>query len=199
MREFGRQVYLGRMVDGLTTGFDRLIINGFRGAVPAGFYNIAATMSQPLGMLSRATSASAYRSLASADRIPRKLLIANLLWCTAGAVALVTACEVLIPVFFTHAYNDALALLPVVAAGTALAGLNEPFHAFLSARRQGRALKVMSIATSLTTVTLNFVLIPVAGAMGAGIAMTASYALNIVLNLHYYRTFLHSTAAERAA
>jgi O-antigen/teichoic acid export membrane protein len=195
LREFGRQVYAGRMVDGLTTGADRLLIGWFAGMAPLAMYSVAVTMTMPIGMLSRAMSGSAYRSFASSERIPRALLAANALWCIGGSALLLLACAVLVPLIFTRSYAGALALLPYLAAGVALAGLNMPFHAFLAARRQGRAIRVMSVTTSSVNVAANIALVPLLGAAGAGIAMICSYGLNIVMNLHYYRAVVRAVAA----
>lgn len=195
LREFGRQVYVGRMVDGLTAGADRLLIAWFSGMAPLAMYSVAVTMTMPIGMMSRAMSGSAYRSFAGSDRIPRTLLAANAVWCIGGSVALLIACEYLIPLFFTASYERSLAVLPYLAAGGALAGLNMPFHAFLAARRQGRAIRVMSVTTSTVNVVANIALVPLFSVVGAGIAMICSYGLNIVMNLHYYRLVTRTASA----
>ena len=101
VRAFGRHTYVGRVFDGLTNGFDRMLIAAHAGAASAGMYSIAATMSQPLGMVSRATSASAYRAMATASAMPRRLLRVNVAWAAVGGVALVALCSVLFPLAFT--------------------------------------------------------------------------------------------------
>jgi O-antigen/teichoic acid export membrane protein len=193
--EFGKQVYAGRIVDGLTNGADRMLISYFSGMPTLGFYSIAMTMTSPLGMFSRSISSSSYRSFARADRIPGQVLLANGVWCVAGSLILVAACSVLIPLFFTDKYSTAMQVLPYLAAGSALAGLNMPFHTFLSARRRGRAIKIMSITTSAVNVLLNIALVPVFSMRGAGIAMISSYGLNIGMNLFFYRQYLRETTA----
>jgi O-antigen/teichoic acid export membrane protein len=194
-REFGREVYLGRVVDGLTTGLDKILLSFFHGMAPVGFYSIAMTMSTPISMFSKAVSQSAYKRFVSDQRIGGRLLALNLIWCTAGAIFLLAACQVLIPLFFTDDYATSLAVLPWMMAGFSLAGLNHPFHAFLAAHRQGRAIRIMSITSSGTNIGLNFALIPLLGMTGAAIAFIATYAVNIVMNLHYYRR-LRGTGLE---
>ncbi len=186
VRAFGRHTYMGRVFDGLTNGFDRMLIARYAGAASVGMYSIAATMSQPLGMVGRATTASAYRDMATASAMPRRLLLVNIVWATLGGIVLVALCMVLIPVFFTAKYDGALALLPLVAGGIALASVNEPFHAYFSSHGAGRILRTLSIVTSSLNVGLMFVLIPWLGAAGAALALIASGALNLVMNLRYY-------------
>jgi O-antigen/teichoic acid export membrane protein len=187
VREFGREMYVGRLVDGLTSGLDKILISFFHGMAPVGFYSVAMTMSTPVSMFSNAVSQSAYRRFVHAERIPRNILLVTLLWSTVGAALLFVACQTLIPLFFTDRYATALSVLPWVIAGFALAGLNHPFHTFLAARRQGRAIRLMSITCAAVNLVLNLVLIPLLGMTGAAIAFFATYAVNIVMNVHFYR------------
>lgn len=197
VREFGREVYLGRIVDGLTTGFDKLLLTKFHGMAMVGFYSIAMTMSTPIAMLSKAVSQSAYKRFATEPRIPRKLLLLSLLWSTAGAAVFWMAYQTLIPLFFTDRYISALNVLPWVMAGFALAGLNQPFHAFLAAHRKGREIRIMSVTTSTINIGLNLALIPVLAMTGAGVAFFSTYAVNIVMNLYFYRRYLEERAAQQ--
>lgn len=187
VREFGRDMYTGRVVDGLVNGLDKILISYFHGMVPVGYYAIAMTMSTPVSMFTTAVSQSAYQRFVHEDSIPRKILIVSLLWCTIGAAVLFIACQTLIPLFFTDRYTESLAVLPWVMSGFALAGLNHSFHSFLAAKRQGRAIRTMSIACSAVSVTLNLALIPLLGMTGAAIAFLSTYAVNIVMNIHFYR------------
>lgn len=195
VREFGREVYAGRVVDGLTTGLDKLLLGFFHGMSPVGFYAIAMTMSTPIGMFSKAVSHSAYKRFVVEQRIPGRLLAATVAWSTLGALLLWAAAQVLVPLFFTDRYDEALTVLPWIAAGFGLAGLNHPFHSFLAAHRQGRAIRIMSISSSSVNIALNIVLIPILAMTGAAIAFVATYAVNIVMNLYFYRRTVGGGAA----
>jgi O-antigen/teichoic acid export membrane protein len=197
VREFGREVYLGRVVDGMTTGLDKMLLSYFHGMAPVGFYSIAMTMSTPISMFSKSVSQSAYKRFVTDDGIARRLLLINVLWCTVGALLLFAACQVLIPMFFTDRYDESLVVLPWLLAGFALAGLNHPYHAFLAARRQGRAIRIMSVTTSGVNIVLNVALIPLLGMIGAALAFAATYGVNILMNLHFYRRFRLTAAADK--
>ncbi|MBE0645456.1 MAG: oligosaccharide flippase family protein [Bacteroidetes bacterium] len=199
VKEFGAQVYLGRVVDGMTTGLDKILLAKFHGMAPVGFYSIAMTMSTPISMFSKAVSQSAYKRFVSDEGIARRLLLINLTWCTMGAALLLAACQLLIPLFFGARYAESLTVLPWLMAGFALAGLNHPYHAFLAARRQGRSIRIMSIASSAVNIVLNLTLIPLLAMTGAAIAFIATYAVNILMNLHFYRTFRREAAAAEQA
>lgn len=195
IRDFGRDMYTGRVVDGLVNGLDKILLSYFHGMVPVGYYTIAMTMSTPVSMFTTALSQSAYQRFVYEDRIPRKILVVSLLWCTIGAAVLFLACQTLIPLFFTDRYTESLAVLPWVMSGFALAGLNHAFHSFLAAKRQGRAIRTMSIACSSVSVTLNLILIPLLGMTGAAIAFLSTYAVNIVMNIRFY---LRTAGTEHA-
>jgi len=192
VREFGKDIYLGRAVDGLTNGIDRLAISFFHGMVPLGFYSIAITMTSPIAMFSRSLSASAYKDFAHNPILPKRILVANVTWCLAASIVLVFACETMIPLFFTTKYSESLTVLPYIAIGIALSGLNAPYHAFLAARREGKAIKIMSITTSGLNIVLNIVLIPFLSMIGAGLALIVTYSANIVMNLYFYQKYRRS-------
>ncbi|MDH7514717.1 MAG: lipopolysaccharide biosynthesis protein [Bacteroidota bacterium] len=189
VREFGREMYAVRVIDGLTTGLDKMLLSYFHGMVPVGYYTIAYTMATPIVLLSRSLSTSAYRRFAHEPSIPRKLLTANVLWCTIGTAVLIAACIVLVPLLFTDKYVPSLGVMPLLAIGAALMALNTPFHGFLAAQRQGRTLKRLSLATSGFFIAGNVALIPFFGMTGAALAFIGTFALNLFLNVRVYGAF----------
>jgi O-antigen/teichoic acid export membrane protein len=190
MREFGRDVYIGRVVDGFTNGTDRLMITYSHGLAVHGFYSIAKTLSTPITMMSRSIATSSYQRFAMEDRIPRKILIANLIWCFGLGAFLLVVCETVVPLLFTQRYAVALSVLPWLVCAATMQGLNTPYHAFLAARRQGRSVKIIAVSSSLANVALTVALVPSFSMIGAAIAWIASAVLNIGMNLHYYRKYL---------
>ena len=190
VREFGKDIYYGRMIDGLTNGIDKMLITFFFGVIPVGFYSIALMMTTPIGMLSRSLGTSAYKQFTRTSRISKKILVGNFIWCFTGTLLLLLLCEILIPLFFTDKYAAALGVLPYLAIGSALSGLNVPYHTFLSAQRQGRSIKIMSISTSSLFVLLSVILIPYYSVYGAAIAIVCTYGLNLIMNLYYYHLYI---------
>ncbi len=190
IREFGIHMYYGRAVDGVMSGFDRLIITQFHGLQPTGFYGLAMTFVSPVSMFSRALSASAFKRFTVQPSIPQKTLYINAAGSVAAGIALVAGCITLLPVFFHRQYSDTLSVLPYLAAGAVLMGLNAPYHSFLMAKREGRALKIMSITTSGLNLALCALLIPFFSMMGGAIAFIATYGVNLAMNVYYYRNAL---------
>jgi O-antigen/teichoic acid export membrane protein len=187
VREFGRDIFAGRLVDGLTVGLDKLLLSYFHGMNAVAYYSIALTMSMPVGIGSKALSQSAYKRFTDEPRIPAAILLASLGWSLSLALVIALGGVYLVPLFFTDAYLPSLAVLPLLAAGAALMGANHPFHAWLAARRHGREIRIMSITTSGINVLLNLVLIPLIGMTGAALAFISTYAVNIGMNIFFYR------------
>lgn len=181
--EFGRQVYHGRIVDGLTNGLDKILLSMYHGMPVGGVYSIALTLTSPISMVSRGVAVSAYSRFPSERSIPRPILTGNLLWCIGGTLLVVLAAFVFVPLLFPAKYQPALAVLPLLALGTALAGLNAPYHSFLQARRKGRVVRRMSITTSLVSVGGNLLMVPLWGMQGAAWALIACYGVNLLFNL----------------
>lgn len=188
IREYGKEMYSGRIIDGLTNGVDRMLITFFHGVAPVGLYSIAQMMLMPVSMFSRSMGTSAYKRFTETREISKKILLSNYLWCIGSGIALMLACEILIPAFFTDKYASALEVLPYVAIGSMLVGMNIPYNSFLSAQRQGRSIKIMSVTTSSVNLLLNLLLIPRYSMHGAAIAFIASYGLNLAMNLSYYHS-----------
>ncbi len=196
VREFGRKTYAGRVVDSLTTGVDRMLIARWHGLEPVGYYSVAYTMAQPIAMMSRAVAGSSYRRFAGEDFIPRRVLVLNAIWCAAAAALLAGLGMLLVPLLFTGRYLPALPVLPLLAAATALAGINAVFHSFFNAQRQGRTMRFLSISTSGLNVLANLALVPFLSMTGAGLALCASTGLNLVLNLYFYRRYRRGRREE---
>ncbi|MCZ7558219.1 MAG: oligosaccharide flippase family protein [Bacteroidia bacterium] len=194
VREYGRDIYAGRLVDGLTVGLDKMLLSLFHGMSITAYYSIAMTMSTPIAMGSKAVSHSAYKDFASEQRIPSRILMVSFGWSAFIGLCIGLGGFVLVPLFFTDSYAEALSVLPLLALGGILLGANHPFHAFLAARRQGRAIRIMSITTSCLNVVLNITLIPLIGMTGAALAFITTYAVNIGMNLWFYRKVVNPEA-----
>jgi O-antigen/teichoic acid export membrane protein len=193
VREYGRDVYAGRLVDGLTVGLDKMLLSFFHGMSITAYYSIAMTLSTPIGMGSKALAHSAYKRFAAEQSIPPRILAASLGWSVVIGLVIGLGGFILVPLFFTESYTSALAVLPLLALGGVLLGANHPFHAFLAARRQGRAIRIMSVTTSSINVILNLTLIPRMGMTGAALAFITTYAVNIGMNLWFYSKVVNET------
>ena len=100
-----------------------------------------------------------------------------------GAVGFALLAPELTTLFLGKAFRqDAMALIPWVAAGTFISSIKAHYvdHAFTLARKNHFLLYAL-IPTALVSVGLNFLLVPRYGILGAAYASVISYTLSLVL------------------
>ena len=106
--------------------------------------------------------------------------------------------DVLIEGIFTSKYLDAMAVVPLLTVSAIFAGMNQLYHSFLMAHRQGQYVRNMSIASSSVNVIGNLVLIQQFGLKGAAFYAVLTYVLNYVMNLYYYQKTVNALMAVQA-
>ncbi|MGA9363841.1 MAG: oligosaccharide flippase family protein [Bacteroidota bacterium] len=186
-RQYGLHIYSGTIVDNLTFGSDKLLISYFLGTVAVGFYSVAQTLTMPISLMSRSLAASVFKDFTLHDKIPVRLNLANFLWLLVAGVGLLFLSKLLIERIFTEKYLSALEVVPYLTVAAVFTGLNQLYHSFLMAHRQGQFVRNMSIASSSLNVIGNVVLIYRFGIIGAALSAILTYALNYVMNLYYYQ------------
>jgi O-antigen/teichoic acid export membrane protein len=197
-RQYGLHVYSGTIVDNLTFGSDKLLISYFLGTVAVGFYSVAQTLTMPISLMSRSLAMSVFKDFTLYDKIPVKLNLANLLWLVIAGTFLLLLSKFLIEKIFTDKYLSALEVVPYLTVSAVFTGLNQLYHGFLMAHRQGQYVRNMSIASSSLNVIGNLLLIYKFGVIGAALSAILTYALNYVMNLYYYQKTVNTLRAARA-
>ena len=197
-KQYGLHIYSGTLVDNLTFGSDKLLITYFLGTVAVGFYSVAQTLTMPISLLSRSLATSVFKDFTVNDRIPLKLNFMNFLWLLGAGTGLVLLGDVLIEGIFTSKYLNAMAVVPLLTVSAIFTGLNQLYHSFLMAHRQGQYVRNMSIASSSVNVIGNVVLIQQFGLKGAAFSAVLTYVLNYVMNLYYYQKTVNALMAVQA-
>lgn len=197
-KQYGLHIYSGTIVDNLTFGSDKLLISYFLGTVAVGFYSVAQTLTMPISLMSRSLATSVFKDFTVNNRIPLKLNFMNFLWLLGAGTGLVLLGDVLIEGIFTSKYLNAMAVVPLLTVSAIFTGLNQPYHSFLMAHRQGQYVRNMSIASSSVNVIANVVLIQQFGLKGAAFSAVLTYVLNYVMNLYYYQKTVNALMAVQA-
>ena len=197
-RQYGIHIYSGTIVDNLTFGSDKILISYFLGTVAVGFYSVAQTLTMPISLMSRSLATSVFKDFTTYERIPLKLNFVNFLWLVGAGMVLVLLSDFLIVKIFTGKYLDALTVVPLLTLATIFTGLNQLYHGFLMAHRQGQYVRNMSIASSSVNVIGNVVLIQEFGLKGAALSAVLTYVLNYVMNLYYYQKTVNALMAVQA-
>ena len=197
-KQYGLHVYSGTIVDNLTFAADKLLITYFLGAVAVGLYSVAQTLTMPISLMSRSLATSVFKDFTMYERIPMKLSIVNFLWLVGAGAAIVFLSEFLIVRVFSGKYVRAMEVVPYLTVSAVFTGLNQLYHSFLMAHRQGQYVRNMSIASSSVNVIGNVILIYKFGVIGAAVSAILTYVVNYVMNLYYYQRTVHSLMAAQA-
>jgi O-antigen/teichoic acid export membrane protein len=152
----------------------------------------------PISLMSRSLATSVFKDFTTYERIPLKLNFVNFLWLVGAGMVLVLLSDFLIVKIFTGKYLDALTVVPLLTLATIFTGLNQLYHGFLMAHRQGQYVRNMSIASSSVNVIGNVVLIQEFGLKGAALSAVLTYVLNYVMNLYYYQKTVNALMAVQA-
>lgn len=199
VREFGFDMYLGRVVSMMSVRLDQLLIPSFVGPKRFGAYSIAQRISEPVSGLARALATTRFKAFATEPEVNRGLVRWNLALLAAGSTALATLGPWLIVLAFPGKFHNALPLLLPFALAALFAGLLQPYNMFLTARGAGRSLRDIAIVVGALNLVGLFVFTRRYGLAGAAWFAVASMAANFVLHLYAYRRCLRQSGASDAA
>lgn len=189
-KEYGFHTYIGRAVGTSTYNLDKIFISYFVNTTWVGFYSLAMSITTPMALLSRSLSITLFKDFAHMERIPKKVIHYNFLWLLCCVIGLITLGKYIIVFLFSDKFVSSVPLILPLALAGFFQGMYQPYNMFLSAHRKGEWLRNMAFAFAFTNLVLNFVLIQLWGAMGAGIATLAACILWYILCIHYYNRLL---------
>ena len=199
VREFGFDLYLGRIVSIMSVRLDQLLIPYFVGPKRFGAYSIAQRISEPVSGLARAMATTRFKAFATEPEVDRGLVRWNIALLAAGSTALATAGPWVIVIAFQGKFHNALPLLLPFAIAALFAGLLQPYNMFLTARGAGRSLRDISLVIGVLNLVGLFVFTRRYGLAGAAWFAVASMAVNFVLHLYAYRRLLRQSGPSEIA
>lgn len=193
VREFGFDLYVGRIVSIMSVRLDQLLIPYFVGPRRFGAFSIAQRISEPVSGLARALATTRFKAFASEPEVRLSLVRWNLALLAAGSMALATAGPWLIVIAFQGKFHNALPLLLPFAIAALFAGMLQPYNLFLAAHGAGRSLRDLSLVIGALNLVGLFVFTRRYGLAGAAWFAVASMAVNFVLHLYAYRRHLRQS------
>ncbi len=173
-REYGIKLYWGRIVDVSTYNLDSLFISRFVNTTSVGFYGLGLIMISPMVILSQSLTTSLFKDFASQNRISSRVIIFNTIWLIGCTTFLLLLGKPLITLLFSNRY---LAVFPIIfplSLAGFFQGMYQPFNSFLAVHRQGDYLRSAAIAMMIMNITVNCLLIPHFGILGASWASAIS-------------------------
>ncbi|TAM72491.1 MAG: hypothetical protein EPN50_04150 [Chloroflexota bacterium] len=169
---------------------DVLILNAFGIAPgPIGLYAVAVQFAELLFYVPDSISTIFYPTIAGApredaDRLARSVTRFTVLLALAGSVLLFPAAAVTIVIILPQFVGSLLPLL-ILLPGVLSLSLSKVLAGYISGLGRPGAATTASLAAMLVNVTLNVLLIPIAGIAGAACASLVSYSLHATIMLAF--------------
>jgi O-antigen/teichoic acid export membrane protein len=196
VRRYGFKAYLGSIADNSTYKLNNLLIAGYVDTTWLGFYSIASTMVSPMSTFSSSLSSSVYRSLATKDRVSRKVFLLNTGFLIASGLFIVCCARPLISIVLTKSFLPATGLVYVLVFTAFFQGMYQPINAFLGAHGKGRELRAISFWVSLVNIGVAIGLVPFLGAYGAALGSSVAKLCELSGNVYYYRKITKSLQSK---
>lgn len=189
-REYGLEVYVGRVLSIGTYNMDVLMLGIFTDARTVGLYALAGSIAAAAGLPVTGFGAALFRRMANRRALRRSWL--HLAWLAGGAFALLAwlLAPPFLAAFFPSGYEDAAAYVGPLALAQAIRGVTTVYNSFLSAQGVGRPLRNAALVLTASNLALNFLLIPPYGAAGAAWASVLALLANYAAHVHGYRRYL---------
>lgn len=187
-RAFGLEAYIGRIIGTGTYQLDSPMIAYFtQDPAAVGFYGLAKALVAPIALGPGSLSVAIYRDLARAARLPARFTRVNLLWLLVLSALYLALARPVVFSLFSSEYAGVLPLLYVWILSAFVQGAYQLPNFFLSAKGEGRVLRVMATWFAVANVLLNFSLIPPFGAFGASVASTIANGLWLYICIRFYQ------------
>jgi O-antigen/teichoic acid export membrane protein len=194
--KYGYKAHLGNIISFINYKADVYLANYFLGPVQVGMYVIAVALAEKLWFLSQAVSTVLLPRLSelSADENKRKALTPLmsrwvLFASVCGGVILALIASSLIDVVFGAQYRDSVMPLYVLLPGIIVMSSSRVLANDIAARGRPEINMFISLINVGLNVLLNVVFIPYYGLVGAALATTISYMVDLLLRLFAYQLF----------
>jgi len=186
-REWGLQLYLGRVLSIGTYNMDVLMVAAFAPAKAVGFYVLAGAFAQASGLPITGLGNALFKSLARSKRLDPRWVALGWAFGAVGVLGVVILTPVVIHVVFTRAYDPVIGLALPLALAQAVRGVTGIYNTFLSSHGRGRELRNCGLVLTGSNLVLNFGLIPPFGAIGAAWASLGALLANYAAHVYWYR------------
>lgn len=189
-REYGFEVYVGRVLSIGTYNMDVLMLGAFADASTVGLYALAGSIAAAAGLPVTGFGAALFRRMANSATLSARWLSAA--WLAGGACGLLAwlLAPLFLSAFFPAGYEDAAALVGPLVLAQVIRGVTGLYNSFLAAQGVGRPLRDAAIVLTVSNVVLNVLLIPPYGAAGAAWASVLALLANYLAHVHGYRRHL---------
>jgi len=190
VKSYGRHIYLSTIWVDLLTHVDKFLISYFLDNQAMAYYGLAFAISFPLSHFSTSMATSLFNRFASDKKITRKVLVGNFTFVSLSVIIFILLREQIVLYLFSAHYVPTIELLPPLALAFGFSGLSKPYTMFLMARKQGKAVRNISIFIPSLQIILGIFIIPAYGLIGAAWVACFVYALDFFLYIVTYKRFI---------
>src|SRR6266545_3804145 len=195
-RQYGLQVYVGRVLSTGTYNMDTLMVAAFTNARSVGFYALANAIAYPAALPGAGLAAALFPRMAREPRLDQSWLLgAGLLSLAAAGVACALV-RPFISVVVGSAYLPVVGLLPPLALAASVRSVTSIYNGFLAAHGRGPELRNAALALTCSNLVLNVALIPPFGAVGAAWASLVALLCNLAAHMASYRRVVRLLSSE---
>ncbi len=174
-RNYGVHLYVGSLFSAGAISLTGILISYYSADnAGVGFFILAVAMARPLAMIPGVIATTWFKDFSTQQRASGKLLLSTLLLSLSALLALWLLAGPFIRYFYSEEFLPVVGLVHITGFGMLLYGLGSFFNRFLEARGRGKAVRNINIATGLSLLAANLLLIPSVGPQGAAVAMGLS-------------------------
>ncbi len=193
-KEYGFRVYTGRVAGMMGYQSNILIIQYFVKEIQVANYALVNLFTTPISIFSRSLCTSLFKGFANQNEIPRRVFRVNFIWLVGVSIVYILVGGFFLELLFSTKYSEAIPLILPLTAANFFMGTFQPYNFFLAAKGKGKYLRNTAIVLTVSSLVLNFALIPYYGAVGAAYAALISLFFDYVIHFYYYRKSLKEIA-----
>jgi len=192
MLRYGLPLFLGSALWMVNARFDVFVVNSYLGPAAVGLYMTGVAYCEYLRMFTDSVNTVLFPQVASlsveeARQLTPFLLRVSPICYLPLAIFLYLLSPLIIPLFFGSAFRPSVSVVPYLIPGI----ISWIYLGFLWNHLSGRGYPRYnlygSLFGSISTLLLDFLLIPRWGIIGASVASSIAYSLTFLIILHFFR------------
>lgn len=189
---FGFKGQAGNILQFLNYRLDALIVNAFSGPGAVGLYSTAVTLAEVTWQVSGAIATVLFPKISSSNDAAENIKLASLssrlsiMVAIIEVVILAFATPWLIRTLFGDNFAGAIPALEFLLPGILVFSITNVLASFIAGSGKPEYNTIVAGIAAIVTLSLDFVLIPRWGIIGAAVASTLSYIVSTIITIRFY-------------
>lgn len=191
--EYGVKSHLSNILAFLNYRVDMLIIAFLLNPIQVGYYTIAVNITERIWFLSQAVSTVLFPRISKMSDEEAKVQLTTftikimLLTSIIMGVILLFLSDIFVNILFGSEYQMSAIILVYLIPGIVFGSISRLIANDFAGRGKPEYNLYTSIFTLISNIVLNFILIPIFGVIGAALATSITYLINLILKCILYR------------